>query len=1017
MIPEPSGKDLLLCIPLLVCSFLIFACFLVGNHVAIGSSNDHPHQFHEPGAKLVDFTQKKGNDLAIVNQVPPVTLSHDKFGIDKVYPTKKGGQEWYMNMANPSSDGRFNPQAQISKNADGSWKMKSDKVRMYVYSSNGYQPVRITSNNALSEVASRGYMGTPADWRDVEITGYVRLNSFTDNDNFVWYARGGKHSDTDHCQGSAYKGNLFYLGQTQFSKEQWHVAYVKSPTVQAIGPLKGKWTGFKFIMYSFTAPNGKIGVKLENWVDNDADGKNWENVYEGADVGKWGRSGNFCNVLPDQIISWGGPIASYRWDFASDVDFKDLSVREINGSRGVVRDITYFTGTDKSSHVSNLQSLSNPSTGLIRGENQTIQTSSRMLNLAGKGTLPNSMFSNGTTENLDSAQLQKANDESGTFDQQTIVQGNNTYVIWVSGDEDNTDLFFKVSHDNGVSFSKPINLSHNPASLSYHPKFLTIGNYVYIVWEDDNGNSGNTDIFFVESSDGGITFSGKKNISNDPAASGHPKLAVSGNNVYVVWAGESQDDTDISLAMSTNNGTSFGQPTNISNDPQISFDPTISLNNGNLTLTWFETGKDGKLISKIKSLSSLHLNSKPLLKENMNSTDFTTGNYTITQPVSLSSPESNFTLIGSDNLTTSKENSLSRENNSTSTPTLILDGESLRTDNSTLKNTTNSISDSLNEEVQKSLKNLQESTSVLITNTSLRTVASENKSDDRSIPSRANQLSTDELVSVNGLGNDNDLPRIKKIESEDLDLKNMSSSALKSKDYITVTNDLNKNSKGAPVEEQDNFGLTESESPSKSVGEPLPLGRDKNNDESLGFLKHHDIKVADSDQGTSQSGSGQQQLDQSAKSQNNQIKLQNRKLEPSQDRPSVIKDEKIGNSKQSGIQKSSAQHMEGQKQKLQNQDSTRSRKIQKLTEEGSRIGKTVKDLKDQLKSINEKLETAKLRLKDAQGTENAKDTANNLEEIHKLQKETKSVKKDLDNYNQKYSTLQTKKLAVIKGHS
>ena len=32
----------------------------------------------------------------------------------------------------------------------------------------------------------------------------------------------------------------------------------------------------------------------------------------------------------DQIITWGGPIATFRWDNAKDVDFKFRSVREID---------------------------------------------------------------------------------------------------------------------------------------------------------------------------------------------------------------------------------------------------------------------------------------------------------------------------------------------------------------------------------------------------------------------------------------------------------------------------------------------------------------------------------------------------------------------------------------------------------------------------------------------------------------------------------------------------------------
>ena len=192
-----------------------------------------------------------------------------------LYPTKAAGQEWHMDMVNPTSDGRFNPQDQITRNPDGSWKMKSDQVRMSVYTSNGYKPHQVTSDSGQSVVAARGFMGSPNDWRDVEITGFVKLNQFTENDNFVWYARGGKHTDSDHCQGSAYKGNLFYHGETQFSKEQWHVSYAKSPTIKATNPLSGKWIGFKFVVYNFVTDTGKPAVKLENWIDANADGKNW----------------------------------------------------------------------------------------------------------------------------------------------------------------------------------------------------------------------------------------------------------------------------------------------------------------------------------------------------------------------------------------------------------------------------------------------------------------------------------------------------------------------------------------------------------------------------------------------------------------------------------------------------------------------------------------------------------------------------------------------------------------------
>jgi hypothetical protein len=524
----------------------------------------------------------------------------DRFGVEMLYPSKEAGQEWYMDMINPTSDGRFNPQDQITLNADGSWKMRSDKVRMYVYTSNGYNPHQITSDGGQSRVAARGFMGSPNDWRDVEITGYVKLNQFTENDDFVWYTRGGKHSDSDQCQGSAYKGNLFYHGETQFSKEQWHVSYAKSPTISATGSLSGKWIGFKFVMYNFATSEGKPVVKLENWIDPNSDGKNWEKVYEGGDAGKWGRSGTECQVKADQIITWGGPIASFRWDFAQDVDFRDLSVREITGENGTSGGIHYFTGTSASSNVPKF-GHSITSSARAHGENMPLNGAlgnKFAHNTLGDTSLALNLIPSATPNSWN-------NDASGeSFDQQQASSGTNLYILWVRGDEDNTDLYLKISHDGGATFGNTINLSNNPASLSYHPKIVASGENVYVVWEDDEGKSGNSDIFFIKSSDAGNSFSGKSNLSNDPSGSGTPQLSVSaGGEVYVAWMGTSPDSTDIFLAHS-DDGNIFSVPENLSNDPDISFNPILSVNGTHVFVQWTDQDENGLTRTESKTLPS-----------------------------------------------------------------------------------------------------------------------------------------------------------------------------------------------------------------------------------------------------------------------------------------------------------------------------------------------------------------------------------------------------------------------------
>jgi hypothetical protein len=83
-------------------------------------------------------------------------------------------------------------------------------------------------------------------------------------------------------------------------------------------------------------------------------------------------------------------------------------------------------------------------------------------------------------------------------------------------------------------------------------------NNVYIVWWSNK--TGNDEVMFKASTDGGKTFDSKMNLSNTPKSdSQDAEIAAAGNNVYVTWWERNQTMNEPVMRVSNDNGKIFGQ--------------------------------------------------------------------------------------------------------------------------------------------------------------------------------------------------------------------------------------------------------------------------------------------------------------------------------------------------------------------------------------------------------------------------------------------------------------------------
>jgi hypothetical protein len=100
--------------------------------------------------------------------------------------------------------------------------------------------------------------------------------------------------------------------------------------------------------------------------------------------------------------------------------------------------------------------------------------------------------------------------------------------------------------------------STSPTANDKAPIATAGDNNVYVAWWSNK--TGNDEVMFKASTDGGKSFGQKMNLSNTPnAESQDVEINASGNNVYVTWWERNQTSNEPVMRISNDNGKSFGE--------------------------------------------------------------------------------------------------------------------------------------------------------------------------------------------------------------------------------------------------------------------------------------------------------------------------------------------------------------------------------------------------------------------------------------------------------------------------
>jgi len=143
--------------------------------------------------------------------------------------------------------------------------------------------------------------------------------------------------------------------------------------------------------------------------------------------------------------------------------------------------------------------------------------------------------------------------------------GTNLHLAWEDTRDETTEVYYKRSLDDGVTWEPDIRLSYlTPNTVEPEPRLATDGKTVLVFFS--NRTSTGEHLFYVASDDGGSNFSFPTQLTRESGDQSSAALAFVGSIVHLVWQGYLPDGEEhIFYARSPNAGITWLPETALTN--------------------------------------------------------------------------------------------------------------------------------------------------------------------------------------------------------------------------------------------------------------------------------------------------------------------------------------------------------------------------------------------------------------------------------------------------------------------
>ena len=188
------------------------------------------------------------------------------------------------------------------------------------------------------------------------------------------------------------------------------------------------------------------------------------------------------------------------------------------------------------------------------------------------------------------------------------VEGDDVHVVWDDARDYGApttmgEIFYRASTDGGETWGNVTRLTNKDDKQSIYPDVGVSGDYVHVVWHDQRDYAWPTckgEVYYKRSTDGGANWGNDTRLTNSPAASERPRLAVVGSWIHLTWY-DSRDtvgdpcDEDIALwevyyKHSSDDGANWGADKRISDKLFAcdSYYPDIAAADDTVYIIWEE---------------------------------------------------------------------------------------------------------------------------------------------------------------------------------------------------------------------------------------------------------------------------------------------------------------------------------------------------------------------------------------------------------------------------------------------